>query len=532
MAAVFPAPMVRGFSDATRTYGALLDCIELAMINGLMYSTARAVGAPKSAKGPPPRPVFWLLSHLHPEIRRRNRRADEVFAERYWRKELQWWDDEVKPEIARDARALLADDLSALSDADLGRHVERATAFMDKTIYFHHRMNVCALLPPADFITHVMRWTGEKAETVLLALRGQSSLSAGATSELEGVRDAIAGDAEAQTILNAERPAAEVLTALEARPAVAAPLRTYLDTVGWRVMGGYDVADRHGREHPELLVKIIRAAVSKGKPMPASGVSAAIAPLRAKVPPQHHAQFDALLEEAQVTYRVRDERNFCSDAIGIGLARRAILAVGERLQARGRADDATHLVDATPEELSALLEGRGPSAEELAARAKFRETTSLDSAPQFLGIPPSPPPPGEWLSGGAGRMQSAINVSLGLMFNVPAKQEGTGKQLKGFGVSPGVFEGPARVILDISDLPTVREGEVLVTPSTGPTFNVILPLLKGLVTERGGALSHAAIVAREYGIPGVVGCRDATTRVKTGARVRVDGTKGEVWIID
>jgi len=532
MAAVFSTPMVRGFSDATRAYGALLDYIDLAMINGFLYSAPRAVGAPKGAKGPPPRPLFWLLTHVHPEIRRRIRRADEVFAERYWRKELQWWDDEVKPEIARDASALLADDLHALSDADLSSHVRRATAFMDKTIYFHHRMNVCALLPPADFICHVLQWTAEKPETVLMALRGQSPLSGGANAELEALRDAIADDAEAQTILSGARPPADVLAALEARPGVAPALRRYLDTVGWRVMGGYDVADRHGREHPELLVKIIRAAVSKGKSAAVSGAGAAIAALKARVPAQHHAQFDALLAEAQLTYRVRDERNFCGDAIGVGLARRAILAVGERLTARGRAHDATHLVDATPDELVSLLAGNGPSADELAARVAYRENTSLDSAPQHLGVPPSPPPPGEWLSGGAGRMQSAINVALGLMFSVPAKQEGKGQQLKGFGVSPGVFEGPARVILDISALPTVRDGEVLVTSATGPTFNVVLPLLKGLVTERGGALSHAAIVAREYGIPGVVGCRDATTRVKTGMRVRVDGAKGEVWILD
>ena len=94
-----------------------------------------------------------------------------------------------------------------------------------------------------------------------------------------------------------------------------------------------------------------------------------------------------------------------------------------------------------------------------------------------------------------------------------------------------MFEGPARVILDVGDLPLVQAGEVLVTPSTGPTFNVVLPLLRAIVTERGGALSHAAIVAREYGIPAIVGCAGATGAVKTGTRVRVDGTKGEMWIL-
>jgi pyruvate,water dikinase len=87
------------------------------------------------------------------------------------------------------------------------------------------------------------------------------------------------------------------------------------------------------------------------------------------------------------------------------------------------------------------------------------------------------------------------------------------------------------VIRSIDQLPSVQQGEVLVATATGPTFNVVLPLLGALVTERGGALSHAAIVAREYGLPGIVGCPGATTAIQTGARVRVDGSTGEVWIL-
>jgi pyruvate,water dikinase len=72
---------------------------------------------------------------------------------------------------------------------------------------------------------------------------------------------------------------------------------------------------------------------------------------------------------------------------------------------------------------------------------------------------------------------------------------------------------------------------VLVTRATSPYFNVVLPMLGAIVTDRGGALSHAAIVAREYGIPGVVGTREATSTIPDGARVRVDGTNGEVTIL-
>jgi pyruvate,water dikinase len=115
-----------------------------------------------------------------------------------------------------------------------------------------------------------------------------------------------------------------------------------------------------------------------------------------------------------------------------------------------------------------------------------------------------------------------------------AAREGqsSGRHLKGFGASPGVYEGPARVVADVGQLSSVQPGEVLVTTSTGPTFNVVLPLIGAIVTERGGALSHAAIVAREYGLPATVGCVGATGAVRTGMRVRVDGEKGELWILD
>jgi pyruvate,water dikinase len=73
---------------------------------------------------------------------------------------------------------------------------------------------------------------------------------------------------------------------------------------------------------------------------------------------------------------------------------------------------------------------------------------------------------------------------------------------------------------------------VLVTRSTSPYFNVVLPLIGALVTDRGGQLCHAAIVAREYRMPAVVGTRDATQRIRDGARVRVDGAAGEVRLLD
>ena len=95
-------------------------------------------------------------------------------------------------------------------------------------------------------------------------------------------------------------------------------------------------------------------------------------------------------------------------------------------------------------------------------------------------------------------------------------------------VSPGTYEGTARIINGSADFERLEKGDVLVTRNTSAAFNVVLPLLGAIVTDRGGVLSHAAIVAREYGIPGIVSTRDATARIKDGSRVRIDGSLGTV----
>jgi rifampicin phosphotransferase len=103
--------------------------------------------------------------------------------------------------------------------------------------------------------------------------------------------------------------------------------------------------------------------------------------------------------------------------------------------------------------------------------------------------------------------------------------------IRGLRVNAGVYEGVARKVEGPSEFGRIRRGDVLVTRSTAPYFNVILPLLGAIVTDRGGQLCHAAIVAREYGIPGVVGTTNATALIPDGARVRVDGIRAEVTIL-
>ncbi|MFZ5631417.1 MAG: PEP-utilizing enzyme [Bacillota bacterium] len=104
-------------------------------------------------------------------------------------------------------------------------------------------------------------------------------------------------------------------------------------------------------------------------------------------------------------------------------------------------------------------------------------------------------------------------------------------QLKGFAGAPGVIEGVARVVRGPSELTTLQEGEILVAPTTSPSWAPIFSKVSAVVTDVGGIMSHAAIVCREYGLPSVVGAGYATAAIKTGMRIRVNGNRGIVTIL-
>jgi pyruvate,water dikinase len=238
-----------------------------------------------------------------------------------------------------------------------------------------------------------------------------------------------------------------------------------------------------------------------------------------------------LLEEARLTYPIRDERGVFSDIWASGLMRRAALAGGRRLAGKGRIHEPAHLIDAGLDEMRSLLSGKGgPPADELAKRAEYRASHSAKDAPATLGTPPPPPPDPSGLPPGVARLMRATGIGLTAVFgSSEAKHEK--HMLRGLAASRGVYEGTARRVSHPSEFDRIIKGDVLVTESTTEAFNILLPLLGAIVTDSGGLLSHSAIVAREYGIPGVVGTREATGRIADGVRVRVDGDAGEVAVL-
>jgi pyruvate,water dikinase len=98
--------------------------------------------------------------------------------------------------------------------------------------------------------------------------------------------------------------------------------------------------------------------------------------------------------------------------------------------------------------------------------------------------------------------------------------------------APGVAEGPARVVLTYEHLGEVKPGEILVAPTTGPSWTPVFGIIKGAVVDRGGTLSHASVVGREHGIPVAIQVFEGTKKITTGQRIRVNGTEGTVYILE
>jgi pyruvate,water dikinase len=109
---------------------------------------------------------------------------------------------------------------------------------------------------------------------------------------------------------------------------------------------------------------------------------------------------------------------------------------------------------------------------------------------------------------------------------------GVEKSLRGFAGSPGVVEGVVRVLESVSEGHLFQQGEILVANTTNVGWTPLFPRAAAIITDVGAPLSHAAIVARELGIPAVVGTGDATMRLKTGDRVRVHGGQGVVELLN
>jgi pyruvate,water dikinase len=188
--------------------------------------------------------------------------------------------------------------------------------------------------------------------------------------------------------------------------------------------------------------------------------------------------------------------------------------------------------------LATLVRGPGAPADPaaLARRRHADRVTERPEPPATFGEPLPPPDlsafPKDvadtmgallWLVQKAGVSESGHDGDAAA---IAARQ--VGGDAEGTGASPGTYEGQVRVILGEEQFDKLEDGDVLVCPITSPIWSMLFPRVGALICDAGGPMSHPAIIAREFGIPAVVGTERATTTFTDGERVRVDGTNGVV----
>jgi pyruvate,water dikinase len=234
----------------------------------------------------------------------------------------------------------------------------------------------------------------------------------------------------------------------------------------------------------------------------------ATAAVLARLDPVRVKAFRRLLHWAQAAAPVRE------DALAdVGLAwpqvRRMLAEIGRRLQRAGVIDEPEDVFWLRPAE---IYEGLGSLAEQVEERKQVWRGQRRATPPQLL-------PKGGW----------------GDMFRnwMPAASEDqTGDLIKGTGASAGTVTAPARVLGGPQDFGLMQPGDVLVASITTPAWTSLFAMASGVVTDIGGPLSHSSIVAREYGIPAVLGTAVATRRIRSGQMILVDGDAGTVRLLD
>jgi pyruvate,water dikinase len=224
--------------------------------------------------------------------------------------------------------------------------------------------------------------------------------------------------------------------------------------------------------------------------------------------------FRRLLEETQHVVLVREEQ-VRDLTIGWPVMRTAVLRIGEALATRGviaAIDDVFFLTrDEVLGALAALGDGLQPLTIDVAERRAKRDQNAKLVPPLGVGRFSRPMLP---FFNALPRMLGAVRSEQALVSGAPA--------------SPGRATGPVRVIRGPHEFDDLQPGEILVAPLTAPAWTPLFNRAAAVVTDVGSAASHASIIAREYGIPAVVGCGDATSRLRTGMRVTVDGSNGTV----
>ncbi len=444
------------------------------------------------------------------------------------------WEEEWKPAVIAQNVPLKTADWSALSDADLVAKLDELTQLMRDQWWIHGHINFVLLSSSAfcDLYDKVMQ--PEEPTESYRTLQGFHTRSVDAARGLWALSRAALADPTLKAVFETKDDTAllAVLDESEEGRDFRRQLDEFLFEFGWRSDAVYDLADVPWREDPAIPLASIKAMMELDESEDpelqyqrnVATRERLLANLREQLAddPDTLAKFDELYEAAQYSFPLTEDHAFYIDQLYISVFRRFVLAVGDRLVAKGVLSAAADVHFLYRDEVVDALTNGGDRRDLVAERQASFERACAVSPPTELGtMPPPPDVPDPF-------MDALVYRLLGI---VPPEENTDPNVLKAVAGSPGVYTGPARVCRSLAKaIDELDEGEVMVCEMTLPPWVPAFSVAGAVVADVGGILSHSAIVAREYGLPAVVGTNIGTTVIKDGQTITVDGNKGVVYL--
>ena len=521
----------QGTRDAVAEFGILAEGLIHRDIGGWSYLRRVPLGG-KDRK-PPPSWLAPLMVRIHPAMRTRIKAAEAAVRTDLAGESIERWYEEWMPHLVERGEQLRDVDLSNLTDAELKDHVERVLQLEEEGLRIHfkvifsHMLDLYALIAASS---ELLGWHPAKS---LELLGGLSRSSTEPSRRLAELAKMAATRPRVRELL--EQP--ESLTGsrlADADAEFAAKFNDYRRKYGVAALTR-DIKDATVGERPELIAGLISNQIRTGfDPSLADQATRQIRSsaleqarrLLSNTDPTDQQRFEAALVRAEKAYPIREDNVFYTWVTPLGLLRSTALEAARRMVDRGQINEESDVFLLEYDELVVAL-GNGTDQHALVKRRKGELRWVLDHpAPASYGSAPAPPESLDFLPPEPRQTMSAFMTILDLNVQQAETDAGTAGRIAGVAASPGRYTGPVRVIKGEHEFDRLRPGDVLVCPTTSPTWSILFPSVGALITDSGGILNHPAIIAREYEIPAVVATGDATTRLQEGQVVTVDGSSG------
>jgi phosphohistidine swiveling domain-containing protein len=307
---------------------------------------------------------------------------------------------------------------------------------------------------------------------------------------------------------------------------------------GWRMRRMNEFTEPYWLEDPSTPVSVVKGFLGKGTEYSLDSIrkeldikrEKAIEAMLDRIGPAEREVFAGLIKLAGKSSMYSEEHDLYCELYSHALIRRGFMAIGKRLAERGAIDKQDDIFFLNPDEIDRVM--MVPEAHDVRyitrrRRAAWEQWCTTPNPPLFTDRG------GLEQAVGADLFPSmdaiAIKVVVG---ELPEVKPELGADLFGLCGCPGEAEGIARVINYYEELKDLLPGEILVCPGTSPDWTPVFGRVKAVLADRGGLLSHAAIIGREYGVPTLVNTFEGTAKIKTGMRIRVDADKGAIYILD